>query len=197
MILVLCYGFDSRDNFFYKLNQYNEFALKYMLFSSLLAAAEPYAEQLVRSRVAVKVNWSGFGRIGGRINSKLVVGVYAAVLFLLNLIRIFDNNFWGDEAYSLLLVKKTIPEIIRGYGRASGICFPINLNRLSGEWYCWGRRWSFCMRLRRCGLREVQKGKQFCAVLQKGQSLQRFSCGWQQGRSVCWEPFWLRSLSRK
>lgn len=114
MILILCYGFDSRDNFFHKLNQYNEFALKYMLLSSILAVAEPYAEQFFRSRVAVKIKWSGCGWMKGRVNGKLVVGIYAAVLFLLNFIRIFDNNFWGDEAFSLLLVKKTIPDIIQG-----------------------------------------------------------------------------------
>lgn len=36
---------------------------------------------------------------------RLAVCVYVLVLFLLNFIRIFDNNFWGDEAYTIRLAK--------------------------------------------------------------------------------------------
>ena len=58
MMLILCYGFDSRDNLFGKLNQYNEFALKYMSLSMVLAVAEPFAERFVRKKVAVTVKSS-------------------------------------------------------------------------------------------------------------------------------------------
>ena len=43
---------------------------------------------------------------------KLIVSLYAVILFLMNFIRIFDNNFWGDEAFTVNLVKYSIPEII-------------------------------------------------------------------------------------
>ncbi|MBO4699788.1 glycosyltransferase family 39 protein [bacterium] len=36
---------------------------------------------------------------------RVVAGFYAIVLFFLNFIRIFDNNFWLDEAFSINLAK--------------------------------------------------------------------------------------------
>lgn len=38
--------------------------------------------------------------------------LYAAVLFALNFVRIFDNNFWGDEAFTTNLVAYSVPEIL-------------------------------------------------------------------------------------
>lgn len=43
---------------------------------------------------------------------KLLVSLYAVILFFMNFVRIFDNNFWGDEAFTVNLVKYSIPEII-------------------------------------------------------------------------------------
>ena len=43
---------------------------------------------------------------------KLIVSLYAVILFFMNFVRIFDNNFWGDEAFTVNLVKCSIPEII-------------------------------------------------------------------------------------
>lgn len=34
-----------------------------------------------------------------------LLSAYSAVLFLLHFVRIFDNSFWGDESYSIQLVK--------------------------------------------------------------------------------------------
>ena len=38
--------------------------------------------------------------------------IYGAILIVLNFIRIFDNCFWGDEAYSILLAKQSIPDMV-------------------------------------------------------------------------------------
>ena len=48
----------------------------------------------------------------GKVKSHLfILSLYSFVLFLLNFIRIFDNNFWGDEAFSINLVKNSLSEI--------------------------------------------------------------------------------------
>lgn len=39
--------------------------------------------------------------------------VFAVVLVILNLLRIFDNNFWGDEAFTIRLAKMSIPEMLQ------------------------------------------------------------------------------------
>lgn len=41
--------------------------------------------------------------------SRLLVSLYALALFLLNFVRIFDNNFWGDEAYTIRLAQMRLP----------------------------------------------------------------------------------------
>jgi hypothetical protein len=34
---------------------------------------------------------------------RVVALLYSVCIFLLNFIRIFDNNFWGDECFSIQL----------------------------------------------------------------------------------------------
>lgn len=43
---------------------------------------------------------------------KTLVASYSILLFLMNFIRVFDNNFWGDEAFSVFLIQKPVSEII-------------------------------------------------------------------------------------
>src|SRR5699024_3458358 len=38
---------------------------------------------------------------------------FAAALFLFNFVRIFDNNFWGDEAFSIRLAQMSVPEMLQ------------------------------------------------------------------------------------
>lgn len=45
---------------------------------------------------------------------RISIIVYAIMLFLLNFIKIFDNNFWGDECFSLNLIEKGFSDIISG-----------------------------------------------------------------------------------
>lgn len=110
MLAILSYGFHNDNNLFYKLNQYNNFAVKYIFCSVLLAVIEPYAEMFIRERVTIKFKkFCGFPMF---THWKLVVGIYAIILFLLNFIRIFDNNFWADEAFTATFVQNTVWEII-------------------------------------------------------------------------------------
>lgn len=43
-------------------------------------------------------------------NKKVIIWtlviIYACVLFGMQFVRMFDNNFWGDEAYSIIIVRK-------------------------------------------------------------------------------------------
>ena len=58
--------------------------------------------------------------IASKINEKnkfdylqIAVVVFAMVLVVLNLLRIFDNNFWGDEAFTIRLSEMSIPDMLR------------------------------------------------------------------------------------
>lgn len=43
----------------------------------------------------------------------VIASIYAVILFALNFVRIFDNNFWADEAFTTNLVANTVPVIIQ------------------------------------------------------------------------------------
>lgn len=43
----------------------------------------------------------------------VVAIMYTVLLFSLNFIRIFDNNFWGDEAYTIKLAVVDVPTMLR------------------------------------------------------------------------------------
>ena len=42
----------------------------------------------------------------------VMIVVYTLILFMLNFMRIFDNNFWGDECFSIRLAKMTMGDMI-------------------------------------------------------------------------------------
>ena len=44
---------------------------------------------------------------------RIAAVAFAAVLVVLNLLRIFDNNFWGDEAFTIRLSWMSVPEMLR------------------------------------------------------------------------------------
>ncbi len=43
---------------------------------------------------------------------QIIIAIITLILFSLNLVRIFDNVFWGDEAFSIKLMKMSIPEML-------------------------------------------------------------------------------------
>lgn len=56
-----------------------------------------------------------------KINKKTIIYIlcciYVLVLFTMHLARIFDNNFWGDEAFSIIIVRKSWFKMIRATAR--------------------------------------------------------------------------------
>lgn len=56
------------------------------------------------------LRYSRFKILQGKWNIGLCV--YSMVLASMNFVRIFDNSFWGDEGYSILLAKMSVPDMI-------------------------------------------------------------------------------------
>ncbi len=44
--------------------------------------------------------------------STIVICLYTALMFTLNFIRIFDNNFWGDECFSIRLAQMSVGDML-------------------------------------------------------------------------------------
>lgn len=103
MMMVLAYIFNNMDNLVLKLNTYNSFACKYILGAMALAWVEPYVEHslIIFMKERLEFHIPKFIGPPSFKNFRLYASAYAALLFFLNFIRIFDNNFWGDEAITI------------------------------------------------------------------------------------------------
>lgn len=99
MMFILYYIFNNEGNLFVKLNTYNNFACKYIVLSIITAVIIPYFEFFIRNKI--KLHLPILTTIPKFPYWKFCVGLYAALLFFLNFIRIFDNNFWGDETTTI------------------------------------------------------------------------------------------------
>ena len=63
------------------------------------------------TKVSIKANLEGNT---GEVLARVFTALYGAGIFMLCLPRLCDNNLWGDEAFSALLVRGSIPDIIKG-----------------------------------------------------------------------------------
>lgn len=54
MIAVVHFLFDSEGNTIIKLVQYSNFALKYLILSSMIAIAEPFAELIIKRKIMIR-----------------------------------------------------------------------------------------------------------------------------------------------
>lgn len=98
---ILYYVFENQGDLLEELNSYRGFAFKYLGMSLILAVVIPFFEKYINTR---KIHEFKYWRI--------VILVYAVVVFGLSFIRIFENNFWGDEGYTIKLAKMNISEML-------------------------------------------------------------------------------------
>ncbi|MCI8550402.1 MAG: glycosyltransferase family 39 protein [Lachnospiraceae bacterium] len=113
LMFLLSYVFHSEDELLFKLNHHNGFACKYIIMSIVLAFAEPYAERFFRTKMTLKIHL-GSRRLPEFRHLRIFAALYALVLFLLNFIRIFNDNFCLDETFSVNLIQHSLPGILEG-----------------------------------------------------------------------------------
>lgn len=102
MMMILHYFFDSTGGLISKLDTYNDFACKYILLAMVLAGIEPYVEHFFRKDLELHFSVRKCFEDHGIIRYlRLCASIYAVLLFFLNFIRIFDDDFWFDEAVTL------------------------------------------------------------------------------------------------
>jgi hypothetical protein len=114
--MVIVYGFHNTGDIVANIAKYGDFAAHYFLLSGALALSLPL---LMRSIGAMSIQcaWKPQNCPVNRALSSsalkrtalLVSGIMLTILMLL---LAFDNTFWGDEAFSILLIEKSVPEII-------------------------------------------------------------------------------------
>lgn len=109
MMFCLNYIFKSQGNLVYKLNAYNNFAFKYMLLALIDAIGIVGAKYVFQNKMKFIIDELKIPHIK---NGKVLIWLYATVLFMLNFVRIFDNNFWGDETFTTNLVQQSFSKIV-------------------------------------------------------------------------------------
>ncbi|MBO5336755.1 MAG: glycosyltransferase family 39 protein [Lachnospiraceae bacterium] len=93
-----------------QLNQSMGFALKYVFLACVFAAAIPFLFWIDK-----KESLAGIIRLSEKkyeLLWRIAAIIYTVPLFLMNFIRIFDNNFWGDEAYTIKLAKMSFVDML-------------------------------------------------------------------------------------
>ena len=106
---VLPYG---NNGIWQELKQNDTFLLQYGAFSLFISVLEPMIEQYIRNHVVFHLDRSSLASLRKFRHWKLFFWIYAIVLFGLNFIRIFDNNFWGDEAFTTYIVKLKFQDML-------------------------------------------------------------------------------------
>lgn len=92
------------------LNQYTIFAWKYLSCAFTLAAAFFFLEAFIRNGVQFSIIKRKSVQF---LYWKQAACIYALLAFIMNAIRIFDNNFWEDEVYTIESLEMNTLEMIQ------------------------------------------------------------------------------------
>lgn len=87
---------------------YTGFSFHYICLMIAIAVAEPVIENIIRFHVKIKGGYFKFN-----INWTYALYIFATILGLIYLIRIFDNCFWGDETATIYMAQMSVREMIR------------------------------------------------------------------------------------
>lgn len=101
----------NTDNIVLNLNQYGIFAWKYLTCAIVIAVVVPFVENFLSNQIKLSVSISKHRTITGYCTAAIII--YLIVLFVINYVRIFDNNFWMDECYTILNTNGTFIETVK------------------------------------------------------------------------------------
>lgn len=101
---------DSSIDLSYRLNTYDDFAFKYLLLSICLATGLPLLVYYSWHKTVVRLELPD--KKGGFRFWRLIGIIYVIVLLLLYIPFLSNNNFWGDECFSLRLSKQSFGNML-------------------------------------------------------------------------------------
>ena len=87
-----------------------DFSFDYLLQSVVVSVAMPCAGRAIE---AMRDRGEGRSTSIHIERPERWIYVFAAVLFLVNFIDIFDNNFWGDETYTIALAQMSLKDMLK------------------------------------------------------------------------------------
>ncbi len=87
--------------------EHTSFTFHYLLVAFVIAIVEPVLENIFRYHFKLELH-----KLNIHVNANLILYVYSFVLVGMNLIRIFDNSFWGDEGYSIQLAQMSVSDMV-------------------------------------------------------------------------------------
>ena len=87
--------------------EYTGFTFHYLLLAFAIAIAEPILENIFRYHLKFELH-----KVNIHVNVNLFLYAYSFVLVAMNLLRIFDNAFWGDEGYSIRMAQMSVSDMV-------------------------------------------------------------------------------------
>lgn len=93
-----------------QINGFSGFAMKYILMSCFFAVSIPYAVRYCRDNIRLTLRREETTTFYFPWRAASIL--YTVLLFGMNFIRIFDNNFCGDEGYSIMLSKMSVTDML-------------------------------------------------------------------------------------
>lgn len=105
----------ASGNVFEELNMYSGFAVKYLLLALALAWTLPYVELILSKYWTLDYHFNlklRCNKWNGKTKTNIVF-VYAAIMALHHLIRLFDNCFWCDELVVVNAARRPWGDMLR------------------------------------------------------------------------------------
>lgn len=117
--LVMVFLCEDNTSFLEKIDRSPGFALKFLAVAIAAALITAIAEWLYAGRrVILTIDKTGLkdhaiSRFFSKIPPSAGVFLLAAIVVLMNVSLLFDNVLWGDEAYSALVIKNNISDMLQ------------------------------------------------------------------------------------
>lgn len=110
---IVCYIFKHTSSLVSNLENYNDFFVHYLCVAIFVSLVVPLIENYFRK------NWKVNFRIVKGLEEKnydkikhIILFVTVFLIIFITILRCMDNNFWGDEAFSIKLAKQSISGLI-------------------------------------------------------------------------------------
>lgn len=113
LLTILVFVVHNNQNVFENLNHYNDFAVKYLYLSIVVAIIEPFLEKEIKAKYVVSIQISHTDILCLKKNQTIIMWGLIIIALVFYFIRIGGNDFWGDEAFPIHAAYMGMEEMLK------------------------------------------------------------------------------------